>query len=424
MRTVVLPYGRDRQISFALPEQNLAAVLSPPDVPPVADLRSEIRRALQEPFGARPLREAVRGCGNVTVLADDNTRLTPTEVILPEVLDELNAGGIADSDILVLIALGTHRPMTGDEIVHKFGPEVVSRVRIMNHDYRDRSGLRDLGRTASGTPVLVNRLVCEAGFAVGVGSVYPHHIPGMAGGAKIVQPGVCGEETTGATHLLGCRARPTYLGLVDNPVRRELNAVARLAGVRHIVNAVQNAHGATVSVFYGDTEAAFLAAAETSRQVLSTTVSERADIVVAGSFPADAEWWQAHKTLYPAERAAKDGGTLVVVTPCPEGVAATHAEMLAYTAWDAAEIDDAVSSGRIADAPAAALALAWAHVRKGRQVSLVSSGIAGRQARALGFVPFKSIEDALEDAFRRHGRTASVNVLPRAPETLPLLELD
>jgi nickel-dependent lactate racemase len=168
-------------------------------------------------------------------------------------------------------------------------------------------------------------------------------------------------------------------------------------------------------------DGAFLAAAAVSRAALSASFSERADIVVAGSFPADLEFWQAHKTLYPAELAAKPGGTLIIVTPCPEGVAVMHPQMLEYTAWSAAEIDAAVVAHRIADVPAAALAIAWAHVRAGRQVSLVSRGLSDDQALKLGFVPFATVEAALEDAFRRHGRKATVTVLPRAPETLPIL---
>jgi nickel-dependent lactate racemase len=420
-RTIALPYGAEQTVSVQVSQGNLLAVLSPPARTPAADLQAEARRALAQPIAAPPLRELVHGKRNVVILADDNTRLTPTQVILPELLDEMNAGGVRDSQITVLVALGTHRPMTDAEMVAKFGQQVVERVRILNHNYLDLDQLVNLGRTANRTPISINRLVVEADFSIGVGSVYPHHLPGMAGGAKIVQPGVSGEATTGATHLLGCRARPCYLGLVDNPVRRELNAVARRAGVHYVLNTVQNAHGQTVRAFYGGMEAAFVSAAEVSRAVLSVPVTAQADIVVAGSFPADVEFWQAHKALYPAEIAAKPGATLIIVTPCPEGVAVMHPQMLEYAAWSAQEIEHAVAAGRIGDVPAAALAIAWAHVREGRQVSIVSGGLTGEEARQLGFVPFCTVADALDDAFRRHGREAKVTILPRAPETLPVL---
>lgn len=418
--SITMSYGPGDTVCFEVPARNLLAVLTPPHYPPTPDLAREVQRALAQPIGSPPLRELVRGKRKVVILADDNTRLTPTQVILPQVLDELNAGGVPDKDIILLIALGTHRPMTEAEIRAKYGEETVSRIRIVNHEYRDADSLVDLGTTPNGTPIQVNRLLCEADFALGVGSVYPHHIPGFAGGGKIVQPGVCGAKTTGATHLLGCRARPTYLGVVDNPVRREVDAVARAAGLHAILNTVQNAQGQTVRAFYGDLQAAFRAAVEVSRAALSVHVPALADIVIAGSYPADLEFWQAHKALYPAEMAAKPGGTLIIVTPCPEGVAVMHPEMLEYTAWPPEAIDAAVTAGRIADVPAAALAIAWAHVRQGRQVSIVSTGLGEEQVQKLGFVPFATVEKALEDAFRRHGKDATVSVLPMAPETLPV----
>jgi nickel-dependent lactate racemase len=410
----------EETVSFHVPAENLSAVLTAPAAAPVADLQAEVDRALSRPIGCGKLRDLVRGKKNAVILADDNTRLTPTSVILPQLLDEMNAGGLRDENITLLIALGTHRFMTGKEILLKYGEQAVQRVKIVNHDYRDFDGLVALGQTENGTPISVNRILYEADFSLGVGSVYPHHIPGFAGGAKIVQPGVSGEATTGATHLLGCRIRPSYLGSIDNPVRKELNAVARSAKMNYIFNAVQNEQGRTVQTFFGELEAAFLAAAEKSKATLSAPFKEQTDIVVAGSFPADLEFWQAHKTLYPADAVAKAGGTIILVTPCPEGIAVTHPEMTEYTAWPAKKIDDAVRAGQILDVTSAALAIAWALVREGRQISLVSSGLSAGDAQKLGFVLFPTVDAALEDAFRRHGSHARVAVLPRSPETLPV----
>lgn len=420
IKKITIPFGMKDTLSFELDADNLSAVLTASNVLPVENLQTEVRRSLANPIGCPRLRELVKGKKDAVLVVDDNTRLTPTSVILPQILDEMNAGGMKDKNITLLIALGTHRFMTEKEILLKYGERVVQRIKIINHDYRDAGGLVSLGETQNGTPISVNRILCEADFSLGVGSVYPHHIPGFAGGAKIVQPGVCGEATTGATHLLGCRIRPSYLGTIDNPVRRELNAVARSAKLNYIFNAVQNEYGRTVQTFFGDLEAAFLAAAEKSKASLRAPFTEQTDIVVAGSFPADIEFWQAHKSLYPADAVSKPGGTIIIATPCPEGIAVTHPEMTEYTAWPAAKIDEAVRAGRISDTTSAALAIAWALVREGRQISLVSSGLGGGDAEKLGFAPFPSVEAALEDAFRRHGPRARVAVLPRAPETLPL----
>jgi nickel-dependent lactate racemase len=269
--------------------------------------------------------------------------------------------------------------------------------------------------------VAVNREVYEADFKLGVGSIVPHHIPGFAGGAKIVQPGISGERTTAETHLLSVRAPRSYLGVVDNPVRRELNEIARRVGLNTIFNTVLNRHGEVVGAFYGDVVAAFAAGVELSRTVYAVEVPEAADIVVASSHPCDLEFWQAHKTLYPSDLAVKAGGIIVLVTPCYEGVAVTHADMLAITAKSSGAIRELVACRQVADEVAAALAIAWAQVKERETVYFVSSGIAAAEAEKLGFKPFASVQAALDAALAAKGPGAKVTVLTHAPDMLPVI---
>jgi len=219
---------------------------------------------------------------------------------------------------------------------------------------------------------------------------------------------------------LAAKARPSLLGQVDNLVRREMEEVARRVQMNTILNTVLDQTGETVRAFYGDLIQAHRKAVELSRQVHTSPFHEQADIVLAGSHPMDIEFWQAHKSLYPAQIVAKEGGTIIVVTPCPEGVTRTHPEMLDFAHWTPEEIEAGVLRGEISDTPGAALAMAWASVRQGRQISIVSDGISEEEAEALGFVYFADIEQALKNAFQRHGPEARVSVIPRAPETLPI----
>ena len=155
--------------------------------------------------------------------------------------------------------------------------------------------------------------------------------------------------------------------------------------------------------------------------VYGVAVPERVEIVVAGSHPCDIEFWQAHKTLYAAELVARRGGTIVIVTPCPEGVAVTHPDMVHFAGQPMAAIDAAIRAGEIHDLTAGALALAWANTRRRADVCLVSDGIDDADARALGFAPYHDVQSAVDAAIARHGPRARVAVLPRAPDTLPIL---
>jgi nickel-dependent lactate racemase len=249
----------------------------------------------------------------------------------------------------------------------------------------------------------------------------PHHIPGFAGGAKIVQPGICGEETTAATHLLSVRAPRSYLGSADNPVRTELNSIARKIGLNTILNTVLNRNGGVVRAFFGDVEEAFNAGVELSRQVYSVSIPEEADIVVSSSHPCDLEFWQAHKTLYPSDLAVKEGGIIILATPCHEGVAVTHRDILDVTQKTACDIRDMVSCRQVHDEVAAALAIAWAQVKERETVYIVSGGICAEDAGRLGFKHFENVQDAFDHALRKRGANARVTVLTHAPDMLPVI---
>jgi nickel-dependent lactate racemase len=432
---VSIPYGND-EITFEVPDSHPLALLSPhfdreaASLPPYQNVDIEIRRALDHPIAAPPLGQFVqeslaartpRG-KQVVILVDDLTRPTPQQAILPILLDELNRCGVPDPQVTVLIALGTHRPMTAAEIRQRFGEQVTRRVEVLNNPWQDPAQMVDLGTTPNGTPVQVSRLALEAGFLLGVGSIVPHHIPGFSGGAKIIQPGITGASTTGATHLLSTRTRRSYLGLVENPVRAEMEWIAERVGLKAIFNTVLAPDGSLVKAFYGEPRHAFRQGAALAAQVWGTKAPFQPEIVVAGSHPCDIEFWQAHKSLYPADMLLKDGGALILVTPCPEGVSVMHPEVLEYAGLPPEQILARIENGAIPDVAAGALALAWAQVRQRVHISLVSGGIAPAAAQALGFHPFSSMEEALADSFQRHGPQAGLAVLPYAPDTLPVVD--
>ncbi|GAB4533795.1 MAG: nickel-dependent lactate racemase [Anaerolineae bacterium] len=417
---ISLPYG-DGQVTAHLPARNLMAVLSPRQVTPCLDAAAEVERALSNPIGMPPLAVAARGARQAVIIADDLTRQTPLRLIIPYLLDELNLAGLSDEAISILIALGTHRPMSQEEILARFGPEVVGRLPVLNHPWNEPGQLADLGATPNGTPIQVSRMALEADFLIGVGSIVPHHISGFSAGAKIVQPGICGPVTTGATHYFSTRTRRSYLGIVENPVRAEMEAIAERVGLRGVFNVVLDATGCLVRACYGDLRLAFRAGVQLAQNVYGVALPGQADIVVAGSFPYDIEFWQAHKSLYPADLSVREGGTVIVVTPCPEGVSATHQDMLNFTALEATEIEARIEAGEIADVVSGGLALAWARMRQRARISLVSDGISDEETRALGFTPFSDLEEALGEALSRHGPEAQVMVLTQAPEMLPIL---
>ena len=197
---IQLSYG-DAERRFRVPGSNLAEIVTPRQVE--ADLGREkdrLAEALEHPIGTSRLEEMLRPDQRVAVLVDDMARPTPVSRILPSILGRLDAAGISDEQVTIVIALGTHRPMTRAEIRNRLGDEVVGRIRVENHDFRDPRKLVYVGDASGGIPVWLNRRVKEADFRIGVGNIVPHGVAGWAGGGKIVYPGVAGEQTVDGFH--------------------------------------------------------------------------------------------------------------------------------------------------------------------------------------------------------------------------------
>ncbi|MFW2368999.1 MAG: nickel-dependent lactate racemase [Desulforhopalus sp.] len=420
MANVTFPFD-GKPYSFEVADRNLVEVLSPKPSEILSNLDQAIKKALDSPIGQSPLAEWVKPSDRVVIVSDDNTRLTPADRILPPMLDHLNDAGVEDSNISCIMALGTHRYMTKEEMAEKVGPAVYRRIKVQNHEWRDPNALVDLGHSSQGTPLTVNRFVAEADVVIGLGAIVPHHIPGFSGSSKIIQPGVCGAETTAETHLLSCKSGgDSFLGIENNPVRSDMDDMADMVGMNTIFNVVMDSQGGVVGLFFGEKRQAFKAGTRLARDIYGVPYRETPDIVVANSYPCDLDFWQSHKSLYPAQRMVRPGGTIIVCTPAPEGVSPVHTDLLDYTSWSSEEIQNGYRDGRIKNGVAAALAAAWAMVREKASVIMYSPGIASKDKIRLGHSHADSVEEAIAEAMKRQGPDAKLTVLTHAPDMLPI----
>lgn len=409
-REIILPYGHTTK-TLRVPEEKLAWVVSPRDTPPVANLADAVRAALHAPIGAPSLRELVARHGTRTViLVDDGTRSTPQQDILPILLDELNAAGVPDRDITALIALGTHRAMSVDECVARYGAAVCARIRVENLSPNPRNFV-DLGVTPLGIPIQVSRQYLESDISIAVGNIIPHMYAGWAGGAKMVQPGVSSALTTAKTHLIAGPRVYEILGDVDNPVRREMEAIARKSGLKFIVNVVLNRDGRVVAVVAGDVVQAHRAGVEIARPIYTVNVNARADIVVASSHPADRDLWQGFKPINGCGMLVRDGGTLIMLIPAPEGIAPDHPQLVALGTTPGKQVSAMVARGEISDGVAAATYLAYDRTRARVRIVLVSDGIADSDARKIGARATNDLQAALADALAHYGADARIGVV-------------
>jgi nickel-dependent lactate racemase len=416
------PYPKIKPLE--IPDQNLLGIFAPSTVEIEKSEDEIIEEALLQPIGSSPLHEILEWCQDVLILVDDYTRPTPTQKILPRLMKELERGEIKREGIRFLIASGTHRPMTEEEILKKFGKEIPKQYLILNHHWWDSSQMVYLGETTSGIPIHINRLVEEVDLIIGIGQIVPHRVSGFSGGGNIIQPGICGEETTGKTHWLSAQFEGwEILGRITNPVKKEIERVAEKSGLEWIVNTIQDGTGRLVKVVAGDPVHAYREGAAKSREVYLSQLPEEADIVVADSDPYDSELWLAAKGIYAAELAVRKGGVVILVTSCPEGISVSHPEVLELGYQTFEEVDQKVRRGAIKKLTVAAHLVHVGRVIKERAKGiLVSPGISKEEAERLGFIYARDPQEALDIAFSHLSRDAKVAVLRRGGEILPVIK--
>lgn len=417
-----LPYGREQTVALEIPEENLGFVVDRSEAPALKDPREELRRSLRNPIVTPSLLDMVRPRDNVVIVVDDITRPTPQRVLLPVLLDELNTIGVQDKNIELIIALGTHRKMNQKEIIERYGGEVVDRVSVTNHDYKDQKGLVNLGKTKSGTKITVNKAVYEADFVIGVGNIIPHCYTGWGGGGKIIQPGVCGEEITAMTHVTAGKIRPTskLAGRLDHEVRMEIDSVALKAGLNLIVNTILNQEDKVSRIVVGHPIEAFKEGVKTAENIHCRKVAGYVDIVIISSYPADIDYWQAIKPLVYAHMAVKQGGSLILITPCPERISPVHKVFKERASLGYCENLEAIEKGEIDDIIAGGGLLLHAQILERAEVICYSNGLTEEDKEALGFKHADTPQEAVEMAFKIQGKNAKVGIL-KCGEVLPTM---
>ncbi|MDI9619604.1 MAG: nickel-dependent lactate racemase [Candidatus Nezhaarchaeota archaeon] len=400
---------------------NVIYEVAPRPLQPVNSEIEAVRNTIRNPTSSRPLREIAKPDMKVAIVVDDISRATPREKIVPVLLNELNVVGIPDANIRVVIALGTHRYLTDEEVTSCLSKEVVERVEVFNHEWMDAEKLVYIGDTKSGIPVHVNRLVYESDLIIGVGSIIPHLCAGYGGGAKIIQPGVCGELTTARTHALAALIGPLeLLGKPDNVVRSEMESVAEVVGLDFIVNVVFNGRGKVVKVVAGDMKRAFRDGVKTAEFIYRREVPALADIVIVNSHPALIDYWQAMKGLVHAQLGLRRGGTVILYTDCPDGISPTHREVFEkYSEASVKEVERLLKEEAEEDLVGLSGLCMHKKCLARSDCICVSRNLKDEDKEVLKFESADDLIQALRMAFNKHGRDAKVGIIHHGGEVYP-----
>ncbi len=319
--TITVPYG-DGSISAKIPD-GVRVNLVEPKIESVAGTEEErIEAALDAPIGTPRLEEMVKPSDRVLIVVNDHTRPGPNREIAAALLSRLRRAGVPDGNIRFICATGSHRAPTDREIRAILGDEVVEKYEIVMHDCRDTERLFLLGEV-DGLSVWLNKALLEADFVITTGLIAPHHTAGFSGGRKSILPGITGLETLRTHHSLPLRPYEPSMGVLEgNRFHDVALRAAQMAGVRFIVNAVQDMKKQNVRYVAGDLALAHAEGVRICRERNTVDIPSLADVVVCspGGYPRDSDLYQAQKGLAVAETLVRPGGTMILCARAELGV--------------------------------------------------------------------------------------------------------
>ena len=308
---ISLAYGRGR-LAVNVPEEQ-TTVIEPSYIEGLPDEATAIRHALRQPIGSQPLRTLVSTEHTVAISGCDITRPLPSATLLPVLLQELSH--VPTTQIKILIAAGTHRECTHDELVEMLGKSIVDNCQIINHNAFDESNLVHLGEVAPDVPLWLNRHWVDADIRITTGFVAPHFFAGFSGGPKLVAPGLAGFKTTMRLHdaeLIG--SANARWGITEgNPIHDAIRRIAAHVGVHFSVDVAINRNREITSLAAGDLFEV--------HQTMSTRVKQSAmqafgapfDVVVTtnSGYPLDQNLYQSIKGVSAAAQVVKPGGAII-----------------------------------------------------------------------------------------------------------------
>jgi nickel-dependent lactate racemase len=418
---VKLAYGKEG-LWIELPDDNVT-VVEPRFVPGFPDETEAIRSALREPIGTPPLRDLVRRDDTVAIVFSDITRPQPRKRMLPVLLEEL--AHVLPENIVLINALGTHRPNTEEELIEMLGREIAEGYRIVQHNAWDKGHMVYLGPTSFGHETYINGVYMEARVKILTGFIEPHFFAGFSGGPKAVLPGLADERSVLGNHdaeMIG-HPRATWGVTEGNPIWEEMREMAAKTEPTFLLNVTLNKNKEITGVFAGDVWQAHAAGTAFARQSVMVPVPEPFDIVITtnSGYPLDLNLYQAVKGMSAAALVVKEGGSIIAAAECWDGIP-DHGEYK-----NILKIADSPQKLlEVIKAPGFLMQDQWeaqvqAQIQLKADVYVKTSYLSDEQIREALLLPCHSIKETLAQLLKRYGPDATICVLPEGPQTVPYI---
>ena len=413
---MLLPYDRKR-ISIDIDDRNFAgALVSRVEAyNPGLSQKELVEASLDNTIGSPKLEELVKGKKNIVIISSDHTRPVPSKIITPILLRRIRSAQ-PDANIKILVATGFHRPSTRQELIDKYGQEIVDHEQIVMHVSTDEASMAKIGTLPSGGECIVNRVAVEADLLLAQGFIESHFFAGFSGGRKSVLPGISSYKTIMANHCSEFIASPKARAgnLEDNPIHRDMLYAAKTAGLKFIVNVVLNGKKEVIGSFAGDLEAAH---AKGTHFLSSLARVDRINceiaVVTNGGYPLDQNIYQAVKGMSSAEATNKQGGVIIMIAGLADGHGGVgFYNNLAQSKSPQDFLDRVAHTNRSHTVPDQWEAQILARILSHHHVIMVSDLVDPKIVTNMHMDLAKAFDEALGRAFNLQGKDAKVTIIP------------
>nr|MDO8110891.1 nickel-dependent lactate racemase [Candidatus Sigynarchaeota archaeon] len=427
-----IAYGKTG-LEINLPDSLNVTIGRPEPQKTLVSAQEGVTRAINSPIGSKTIEAIIKAKQkkapgkslSACIVVSDHTRPVPSHVILPPLLVKFEANGIRRENITILVGTGLHRGSTPDELARMLGKDIPTTYKVVNHDFKDASALKSLGTSTFGTPISINKTYTDADLKILTGYVDPHFFAGYAGGRKAIVPGISGEETVIENHSARNINDPNarFTVLKGNPIHEDALEIAKKVGVDFIVNVCLDEQHRIVNVAAGGLEAVHDALVQFMKQTVVKEFPSYFDIVVVnnGGYPLDMNLYQAVKSMVLGEMAVKEGGTIIAANEAIDGFGSDEFKAIIETEPDPDILIKKLLTKEM-HVPAQWQVQTLARAAKRAEILVVSAMPRSAFEKVkLGLKHAESVEKAIEQALKKHGKKAKILILPAGPQLIPCI---
>ena len=431
MTNIKLKY-HDTYIEVPVPHARFLGMLEGKEIASLKDPQKVIIDSLDKPIESAPLRAMIPPDGRIAIMVSDRTRNTRLDILLPLLFSYLNACGVKDDRILVMVCLGTHKCHTAEGLQKHIGARIFERCCVNESNHEEDDAYIHVGTTPKGTKVRFRRDILDSKLLIVTGGITFHYFAGYSGGRKSFIPGIASCDTVQQNH------RMTYIETSDgrfvrnpacksgnldgNPVSEDMEDAFRLMPVpSFLVNVILNPRGEISGVFTGDVIKAHRKGTNEFKRLFTIPIDSCADFIIAsaGGYPTDINLLQSHKSLVNASMAVKPGGRIYLAARCVEGINLDKYPEFVRVHGHEKLIDELQRNYEISGGTTDNLMTIAKTVK-----TFLTSGLADDDVLNLGMIPFDPSRESWDTVFDGLGNDTTYYVMPNASKFMPIINDD